>query len=218
MYQIYILLFTSGHYYIGRSKNYQRRYRHHLHYLRANKHGNCYMQRVYDLHGEPKCILLMHCINCIDVEQLLLNYNHGKDNCVNLSKKANGGSSVTRDSNSKCNIKTKDFSNIAKLLKIIHIDKVAKYYKVHPRILKAICREQKIPYINTYHHEGGSLTLSKIPLDNISEFVLDSYRYTNRELATKYNVNRGTISEWHKKFEINKKVIPLKKVKLQDFE
>ena len=84
----------------------------------------------------------MYCMDCVAIEQVLINYNYDKDKCLNLSKKAYGGITVT-----------KDFPNIEKLLKIIHIDKVAKYYKISSHGLRAICKEQKIPYINTY--KGG---------------------------------------------------------------
>jgi len=209
MYQIYVLLFSSGHYYIGRSKHYNLRYTEHKWDLLNNKHGNPYMQRVYNLHGIPKCILVTYCIDCYSIEQALLNFNYGKEKCLNLSKSSLGGCShsippiITRDDSSRCRIKTKDFPNIVKLVKILPIWKVAKYYKVDTTTLHKLCKRYDF-----YRLRKKNKTIRKHPKrialiqSRLAEFVLDGIKLDNKSLSTKYSADLNTISFWRKMYQV----------------
>ena len=209
MYQIYILLFDSGHYYIGRSKNHRIRYTVHKRLLRINTHPNKYMQRVYHLHGIPKCILLTHCIDCFSVEQALITFNYGKNKCLNLSSNSTGGDgknsippSLTRDDLRVCNIKTKDFSNLTKLLKMLPAEKVAKYYKVHVTTIYNICKKQNLSIIKTLPRKRGHLGYLKLSENQILEFILYGYILDNMSLAIKYKVGTSTINNWRKIYQV----------------
>lgn len=211
MYQIYILLFSSEHYYIGRSKNYLRRYTEHKWDLLNNKHGNPYMQRTYGLYGFPKCILVTHCIDCYSTEQALLDFNYGKNKCLNLSRSSLGGCShsippiITRDNSSRCKIKTKDFPNIIKLLKILPVEKVARYYKVDNSTLYNLIKKHNFYYIKRKRGKLIGHQKRLKPLENrLGEFILDNCKLKMQALVIKYNVDENTISFWRKMYQAYK--------------
>lgn len=211
MYQIYILLFTSGHYYIGRSKNYQSRYAVHKSDLKKNKHRNRYMQNIYNKYGSlPKCILLMHCIDCHSIEQILIDYHYRRDKCLNLSNSSKGGGSENctppiryRDVSTRCNIKTKDFPTVVKLLKILPTETIAKYYKVHISTLNDLCKTHNfISDVPRRTKPRKKLNTFKQLGDRLPEFIMDSFRLDKKILADKYEVCVSTIINWQRIFQI----------------
>lgn len=226
MYQIYILLFSSGHYYIGRSKDYQERYATHKRDLKKNKHNNKFMQSVYHLYGLPKCILLMYCIDCLSVEQVLIDYNYSKDKCLNLSTSSKGTVNVvpgsrqekppsTRENNTSCKIKVKDLPNLTKLLKMLPVHKVAKYYRVHVHTIHWICKKHNINYIRELKGKTGkNPKKSRFPENRLAEFILDAYKLNDFDLADKYGVERYSAFRWRKIYGINRaeQRIPTKKL------
>jgi len=210
MYQIYILLFDSGHYYIGRSKHYKTRYKQHQRDLIDNNHINIYMQRVYNLFGTPKCILLTYCIDCHSVEKTLIDFNFGKDKCLNLTKNTGGGDGRNctppiryRDVSTRCNIRTKDIPNIAKLIKILSIEKISKYYKVEVSTLYSLCRKQGLICTAARPRQPKKKLKDFKQLGSrLPEFIIQSLKLDKEILADKYGVCVSTIVNWQRIFQI----------------
>ena len=55
---IYMIVFSNGRYYIGSSKNVEKRRCHHLHSLRNGCHYNTLLQRTWNKHGEGEFLVL----------------------------------------------------------------------------------------------------------------------------------------------------------------
>ena len=90
---VYLIDFSSGHYYVGSTNNAERRKSEHLNELMIGKHGNKYMQSVCNLHGTPQFTVIAQCSDresAYNVEQLLLNKHFDNEKCLNLCKKAGG--------------------------------------------------------------------------------------------------------------------------------
>lgn len=170
------------------------------------------MQRVSLQYGLPKCILLTYCVDCYSIEQALISFNHGKEKCLNLSSNSTGGDGrnstppiLTRDDTARCKIKTKDFPNVIKLLKMLPIKVVAKYYKVDTSTLYNLCKKHNIYYKKKDGKASGHHKRLK-PLENrLAEFILDNYKLGMRELALKYKVDLGTITFWRRIYQVYKK-------------
>lgn len=208
MSQIYILIFVSGHYYIGRSKNYKVRFKKHCTLLRSGKHPNKFMQSVYNLHALPKQVLLLHCIDAESAEQALLNWNYGKQLCLNLNSSSRGGDGrnstppiLRRDDTKRCTIKTKDLPNIERLLRVLNLTKVATYYNVHKETLRRLCKHYSIAYTMEYVGPKSNTNNLTLSTEHIVEFILDSAKMTKVALAKKYSVGRSTIYYWQAKYQ-----------------
>lgn len=90
---LYIIWFSDTHFYGGRAKNFQDRWRRHLEFLQRGKHPNRHMQSAFNLHGkfEPKPILFIEVFNeQVSAEQEWLDKNFGTEGCLNLSPSAKG--------------------------------------------------------------------------------------------------------------------------------
>lgn len=78
------------YYYFGSSTDVYRRKYQHQQELRASKHKNKFMQKVFKKYGEPTYEFVMACDrdSLIDLEQKFLNLHHGREFCMNLSNDA----------------------------------------------------------------------------------------------------------------------------------
>lgn len=85
---IYVIRLSDRHYYGGRSVDVRKRARTHLRELRAGKHKNTHMQRVFDQHREFDIEVVMPLLSSEDqkvMEQYWLDVNVGVPGCVNLA-------------------------------------------------------------------------------------------------------------------------------------
>jgi hypothetical protein len=78
------------YYYYGSSTDVYRRKYQHQQELRASKHKNKFMQKVFEKYGEPTYEFVMGCDrdDLIDLEQQFLDEHHGKEFCMNISNDA----------------------------------------------------------------------------------------------------------------------------------
>jgi group I intron endonuclease len=90
---IYIIRLSDTHYYGGRTTNFKRRWADHHRKLRAGRHYNLRMQRVFNRYGrfEPEVVEALHPDDCPEAEQAWLDANFGKPGCVNLVASSRGG-------------------------------------------------------------------------------------------------------------------------------
>lgn len=91
---IYIITFYgTGYYYGGRTHDFDNRWRYHLWSLRAGRHGNVWVQHVFDKYGESTFQPVVFAFlededERVRREQEWLNQHFGKPNCLNLSASA----------------------------------------------------------------------------------------------------------------------------------
>lgn len=203
---VYQLNFSSGHYYIGRSKNVKERYRKHKTLLRTEKHDNSHMQSVYNIYGQPTLeILLVNCDGFLE-EQKLLDVHFGSHYCLNQSSNAYGGDGLnsvppvlTRDKTIRCKIKTTDFKNIEKLLKILPAKQVATYYQVSYEVFLRVCRQNGLKVNRRFSNSPPKMQYS-LSIQTLAQFLLDSPKMSVTDLAKKYGVKRDTIYRWQSRF------------------
>jgi hypothetical protein len=93
---LYCIRFSDKHYYGGRARSFRSRWETHLKELLAGKHGNAYLQNVFDRHGrfEPEVLSLTESLEeQVRLEQAWLDENWGCTGCLNLNRWASGGNS-----------------------------------------------------------------------------------------------------------------------------
>lgn len=93
---------VNNKFYLGSSKEIEKREQRHFRDLRNGVHHNLHLQRAFDKYGEKKFKFenLLECDDYIEVEQNMLNeinYN----NCYNLSKNATGGDLISYHPNKR---------------------------------------------------------------------------------------------------------------------
>lgn len=91
---VYRINLFSGHFYVGRSSDINRRVQVHLRHLKQGRHENAYMQRVYDQNSQFGWEAVFLCTDSeesVRVEQSLLNELIGTVGCVNLNRSASSG-------------------------------------------------------------------------------------------------------------------------------
>lgn len=88
----------NGKYYIGSTKNFEKRKVRHFKDLAKNKHHNAYLQKSFNKHGESnfKFEILIECENYFEKEQEILN-NLDFTKCYNIGKNACGGDNYTNN-------------------------------------------------------------------------------------------------------------------------
>lgn len=88
---VYCLVFPSGHYYYGQSKNIRQRYRDHINTMKRGCHDSPRVQNVYNLYRRPPS-LRVECVadtSEIDAaEQIFLDEHVGKGLCLNIATDA----------------------------------------------------------------------------------------------------------------------------------
>ena len=91
---VYRILSPTGHYYIGSTKNYTKRWKEHLKKLTTGKHNNTHMQNRYSKYPEGWLFEIVECVSLetkklLEVEQKYLSACVGKDVlCMNINKSA----------------------------------------------------------------------------------------------------------------------------------
>lgn len=90
---IYIIKnLRNGKFYLGQAQNIRRRWSAHRSNLRRNIHGNCHLQRAWNIDGEKKFkfLVLEYCSieQLNEREQVHLNAYVSGDNCYNIAKDA----------------------------------------------------------------------------------------------------------------------------------
>lgn len=91
---VYLLWLSDVHYYGGRTSDFSRRFRSHLRALQAKRHRNLHMQAVYNLHGRIELQVLSSITSEEErqkAEQEWLDLNVGREGCLNISRRADGG-------------------------------------------------------------------------------------------------------------------------------
>ena len=83
---------VNNTFYIGSSKNIDMRWREHVNCLKANRHGNSRLQRVWNKYG-PETFVFEVIKECdekyiLQEEQMLLNQFWDDENCLNIAKDA----------------------------------------------------------------------------------------------------------------------------------
>lgn len=93
----------DGRYYIGSSKNIEKRWKTHKSHLKNKKHCNIFLQRAYNKYGISnfELTILLECSkdDLFKIEQDYL--NHLDDNAYNLAKQAKGGDNISYHLNRK---------------------------------------------------------------------------------------------------------------------
>ncbi len=91
---VYRILCSTGHYYIGSTKNFIKRWKEHLKKLTTSKHNNIHMQNRYNKHPEGWLFEIVKTVdpvseNLLQVEQKYLTERVGIDTlCMNINKSA----------------------------------------------------------------------------------------------------------------------------------
>mgnify|MGYP003393974597 FL=1 len=88
---VYVLRFSSGHYYGGRTITFVKRFRSHRYGLVPRTHCNHYMQSVFNKYGGFGTEIVWGFDDPIDsdliaLEQVWLDENWGKTGCLNISR------------------------------------------------------------------------------------------------------------------------------------
>lgn len=93
---LYLIRFDgTPYYYGGRATSFRKRWAAHLCDLRASKHHNPWIQRVFDKHGPPEFLVIAQIPTGdaqIVAEQRWLDKHFGSVGCLNLSKSSEGAS------------------------------------------------------------------------------------------------------------------------------
>ena len=93
---IYLLTFSNGDTYIGRSVNIKKRVYTHDYQLRYNKHANTFIQSVYNKHGNFTYEILEEVIDELQSEREVYWINELSPT-LNLTKGGDGGELLTED-------------------------------------------------------------------------------------------------------------------------
>lgn len=90
---LYIIWFSSVHYYGGRTTDFKVRWRSHLRELEGGVHGNCRMQATYNKYGhfQPEVLSYLCEEEQEPTEQGWLDEHFRKAGCINLSPSSKGG-------------------------------------------------------------------------------------------------------------------------------
>lgn len=90
----------NGKFYVGSTKNFEKRKKEHFSNLDKNTHHNSHLQRSYNKYGKVnfKFEILIECSNYLEKEQELLNELDFK-NAYNISKNSCGGDNYTHNPN-----------------------------------------------------------------------------------------------------------------------
>jgi hypothetical protein len=88
---VYTISFkNTKYYYYGSSNNIFKRWENHLWCLNNNKHGNAYLQNIYNKYKDNILLSIVNLTdNYLEKEQEYLNNFYKKDGCLNLSPKVN---------------------------------------------------------------------------------------------------------------------------------
>jgi len=197
---------VNGKFYLGSSKNINKRKSVHFSSLRYNKHHCLYLQRAYNKYGKEnfRFEIIKECKDCLREEQEYLD-TLDWNSCYNVSKFAGGGDNISNHPNKNEIIK--------KLIQILDENR----YKISPRfkednnnwkggISKKLCISCKLEIPSSNKSKCKNCYFSERNYNGSSNpFYNKSHSIETKQLLSKINKERGYIGSQEKAVIIDNK-------------
>ena len=200
-----IVNIKNDHFYVGSASDLKKRWSHHLHFLRRNKHENAHLQNAWNKYGESafqfKVEQQCPIHSLLKNEQRWLNEHCGQKHCYNIAKNAkHSGAGRTLSSTHKKKISV---ALAGRTLSEEHKKKIGKSNK--GRVINRVGRKnmsnaRKGITLSVDHKQkiSNSMKGEHAPLSKLTENDVRSIREeygakSYSTLATQFSVDKKTI-------------------------